>query len=52
LGGFIASFGLRLPYLIAGGAALVIAFLGFRFTLGLSKLIKQSSGGISLGVPD
>lgn len=41
LGGFIATFGLRMPYLIAGGIALVIAFVGFRFTVGLKRLIEQ-----------
>jgi MFS family permease len=40
LGGFIAQFGLRMPYFIAGGVALVIAVLGFRFTVGLSRLLK------------
>jgi MFS family permease len=40
LGGFIAQYGLRMPYFIAGGAALVIAFFGFRFTAGLSRLLK------------
>jgi hypothetical protein len=40
LGGFIAQFGLRMPYFIAGGVALLIAFVGFRFTVGLKKLIE------------
>jgi Na+/melibiose symporter-like transporter len=40
LGGFIAQYGLRMPYFIAGGAALVLAFFGFRFTTGLSRLLK------------
>jgi MFS family permease len=40
LGGFIASFGLRMPYFIAGGAALAVAIVGFRFVVGLKGLIK------------
>lgn len=40
LGGFIAQYGLRMPYFIAGGVALIIAVLGFRFTTGLSRLLK------------
>jgi MFS family permease len=40
LGGFIASFGLRMPYFIAGGAALAVAMVGFRFVVGLKELIK------------
>ena len=41
LGGFIASFGLRMPYFIAGGVALFIALVGFRFTIGLKRLIAS-----------
>jgi MFS family permease len=41
LGGLIASFGLRMPYFIAGGIALLIAFIGFRFVVGLNSLIKE-----------
>lgn len=41
LGGFIASFGLRMPYFIAGGVALLIALVGFRFTIGLKRLIAS-----------
>jgi MFS family permease len=41
LGGFIAQYGLRMPYFIAGGVALVIAVFGFRFTVGLTRLLKQ-----------
>lgn len=41
LGGLIASFGLRLPYFIAGGIALLIAFIGFRFIVGLNSLIEE-----------
>jgi hypothetical protein len=41
LGGFIAQFGLRMPYFIAGGVALLIAFVGFRFTIGLKRLIAS-----------
>jgi MFS family permease len=40
LGGFIAQYGLRMPYFIAGGVALIIAVFGFRFTTGLSRLLK------------
>jgi MFS family permease len=40
LGGFIAQFGLRMPYLIAGGTALVVAFVGFRFIVGLKSFIE------------
>jgi MFS family permease len=40
LGGFIAQFGLRMPYFIAGGVALLIAFIGFRFTVGLKSLLQ------------
>jgi MFS family permease len=40
LGGFIAQYGLRMPYFIAGGAALIIAVFGFRFTTGLQRLLK------------
>jgi MFS family permease len=43
LGGFIATFGLRMPYFIAGGVALLIALLGFSFTLGLKRLIQDDS---------
>jgi multisubunit Na+/H+ antiporter MnhF subunit len=41
LGGFIAQYGLRMPYFIAGGVALIIAVLGFRFTVGLSRLLES-----------
>jgi MFS family permease len=41
LGGFIAQFGLRVPYFIAGGVALLIAFVGFRFTVGLKSLLNS-----------
>lgn len=41
LGGFIASYGLRMPYFIAGGVALLIALVGFRFTIGLKRLIAS-----------
>jgi hypothetical protein len=41
LGGFIASFGLRMPYFIAGGVALVIALLGFSFTTKLKSLLQS-----------
>jgi hypothetical protein len=40
LGGFIAQYGLRMPYFIAGGVALIIAFAGFRFTTGLTRLLE------------
>ncbi len=40
LGGFMAQFGLRMPYLIAGGTALVVAFVGFRFIVGLKSFIE------------
>ena len=40
LGGFIAQYGLRMPYFFAGGVALIIAVFGFRFTTGLSRLLK------------
>lgn len=40
LGGFIAQFGLRAPYFIAGGVALLIALLGFGFTTRLKSLLK------------
>jgi hypothetical protein len=43
LGGLLASFGLRMPYFIAGGVALLIALLGFSFTLGLKRLIQDDS---------
>jgi MFS family permease len=39
LGGLIAQSGLRMPYFIAGGIALAIAILGFRFTTSLKSLI-------------
>jgi MFS family permease len=39
LGGFIAQYGLRMPYFIAGGVALIIAVLGFRFTTRLTRLL-------------
>jgi hypothetical protein len=41
LGGFIASFGLRMPYFIAGGVALLIAVLSVRFVIKLDSLIKE-----------
>jgi MFS family permease len=41
LGGFIAQYGLRMPYFIAGGVALIIAVLGFRFTTGLTRLLES-----------
>jgi MFS family permease len=41
LGGFIAQFGLRMPYFIAGGAATIIAFVGFRFITGLTRLLDR-----------
>jgi MFS family permease len=41
LGGFIAQYGLRMPYFIAGGVALIIAFFGFRFTTRLTRLLKS-----------
>jgi hypothetical protein len=40
LGGLIAQYGLRMPYFIAGGVALIIAVLGFRFTTRLTHLLK------------
>jgi hypothetical protein len=40
VGGFIAQFGLRLPYFIAGGIALLIAFVGFHFTVELKRFIE------------
>jgi hypothetical protein len=39
LGGLIAQSGLRMPYFIAGGIALAVAILGFRFTTSLKSLI-------------
>jgi MFS family permease len=41
LGGFIAQYGLRMPYFIAGGVALIIAFFGFRFTTRLTRLLES-----------
>jgi MFS family permease len=43
LGGFIASFGLRMPYFIAGGVALLIAVLSVRFVISLGKLLDTES---------
>lgn len=43
LGGFIATFGLRLPYLIAGGIGLLITVIGIPFILGLSKVISATN---------
>lgn len=37
LGGFIAQFGLRMPYLTAGTVALVVALMNFSFILSRSK---------------
>jgi MFS family permease len=37
LGGFIASFGLRMPYFIAGGAALLVAIISFKFIVRLNS---------------
>jgi MFS family permease len=37
LGGFIASFGLRMPYFIAGGAALLVAVISFKFIVRLNS---------------
>jgi MFS family permease len=42
LGGFIAQFGLRLPYLIGGGISLAITLVSIPFILRLSKLIAIS----------
>jgi hypothetical protein len=41
LGGFIAQFGLRMPYFIAGGIALLIAVVSFKFIIRLSGLIRE-----------
>jgi hypothetical protein len=43
LGGFIAQFGLRMPYLLAGGVALLIALANFRFIISLSRLLRNNS---------
>ena len=43
LGGFIATFGLRLPYFIAGGMGLLITVLGIPFILSLSKVIVATN---------
>ena len=42
LGGFIAQFGLRLPYLIGGGISLATTLVSIPFILRLSKLIAIS----------
>ena len=42
LGGVIAQFGLRLPYLIGGGISLAITLVSIPFILRLSKLIAIS----------
>jgi purine-cytosine permease-like protein len=41
LGGFIATFGLRLPFLIAGGLSFVVAIFGYRFVKRLSETATQ-----------
>lgn len=41
LGGFIATFGLRLPFLIAGGLSFVVAVFGYRFVKRLSETASQ-----------
>lgn len=41
LGGFIATFGLRLPFLIAGGVSFVVAAFGYRFVKRLSETATQ-----------
>jgi MFS family permease len=41
LGGFIATFGLRLPFLIAGGMSFVVAVFGYRFVKRLSETASQ-----------
>jgi hypothetical protein len=43
LGGFIAQFGLRMPYFIAGGIALLIAVASVRFVISLNKLLGADS---------
>ena len=43
LGGFIAQYGLRLPYFVAGGIGLAITIIGIPFILSLSKIIAQSN---------
>ena len=44
LGGFIAKGGLRLPLLIGGAIATVIALLSFRFFLSVGKETAIESG--------
>lgn len=41
LGGFIATFGLRLPFLIAGGLSFIVALFGYRFVKRLSETATQ-----------
>lgn len=41
LGGFIATFGLRLPFFIAGGLSFVVAVIGYRFVKRLSETATQ-----------
>jgi len=41
VGGFIATFGLRMPFLIAGSISFVVAAFGYRFVKRLSETATQ-----------
>jgi len=42
VGGVIAQFGLRMPYLIAGSISLIIAIIGIRFIISLRNLLSAN----------